>query len=111
MTSPWPNPPSLPNPPRTHPALTLAADRARYRRPATTPNRPELSADEVRLLQLIADGLTRRQVGRIVGCSEQAAARRLERIYRRLGVNNAPHAVAYTIRAGLLPAPDRKASR
>ena len=71
---------------------------------------PQLTPDDVRLLQLVADGLTAREIARKVGCTAHAVADRTSRLYTRMGVRNAPHAVAVAIRAGLLPASDRKGS-
>lgn len=68
----------------------------------TAPAKPELTADDVRLLQLLADGLAHKEISRRIGCEERTTRKRAARLYARLGVRNAPHAVAYTIRAGLL---------
>ncbi|MEU4781068.1 LuxR C-terminal-related transcriptional regulator [Micromonospora sp. NPDC023633] len=67
-----------------------------------------LTPEDVQVLQMVADGLTQQQIGKRIGATHAATSRRLQRLYARLGATNAPHAVAITIRAGLLPAPNQK---
>ena len=67
---------------------------------------PELTVEQRYLLALVAEGHTHAAIGRRIGISKHAAAMRLARTYRQIGAQNAPHAVAIAIRAGLLPAPN-----
>ena len=80
-------------------ADTTSAATRRYRTWTTT-------ADRL-LIALVAEGKTRRQISRHFGVSEMAVVRRSQRVYRRLGAINAPHAVLIAVRAGLIPATDR----
>lgn len=74
--------------------------------PAATP-RPEITADEQRLLALLADGHTHESIGRRIGGASKAAVRmRLSRLYQRIGARSAAHAVAIAYRTGALPVPD-----
>ncbi|MET9303220.1 helix-turn-helix transcriptional regulator [Micromonospora aurantiaca] len=70
------------------------------------PARPTLDPIDRYVLALLADGHTYTAIGRRIGKSKSATTMHLARLYKRLGARNAAHAVAITIRAGLLPAPD-----
>ncbi|MEW2442819.1 LuxR C-terminal-related transcriptional regulator [Micromonospora marina] len=63
----------------------------------------KLTANQVRLLHMLADGLTHDQMGRRVGCHTGTVRVRLHRAYQLLGASNGPHAVAILARSGLLP--------
>ncbi|MEV4197057.1 LuxR C-terminal-related transcriptional regulator [Micromonospora globbae] len=62
-----------------------------------------LRPQDVRVLQMLADGLTAQQVAHRLGIGVVATRARLCRLYARIGANNATHAVAIAIRAGQLP--------
>ncbi|MFI7072086.1 response regulator transcription factor [Micromonospora sediminicola] len=74
---------------------------------ATRPYRTWTPAAEHYLLALIAEGHTAAQIARRLGTSLRAVAAQKERIFRRIGAVNAPHAVAIAIRTRLIPATDR----
>lgn len=67
-----------------------------------------LTPTDLRLLAMLADGLTQQQTARRLNVCDKTLRRRLARIYQAIGAHTAAHAVAITIRAGLLPAPDRR---
>ncbi|QLQ37957.1 sigma factor-like helix-turn-helix DNA-binding protein [Micromonospora robiginosa] len=62
-----------------------------------------LTRDQIRLLHMLADGLTHDQMATRVGCHTTTARARLHRAYQHLGASNGPHAVAILARSGLLP--------
>lgn len=63
---------------------------------------PRLSDDQLRCLELLAEGATVVQVGRDCGFSERESYRVLERIYRGLGVTNRSEALVRAARLGLI---------
>ncbi|MEV4271969.1 helix-turn-helix transcriptional regulator [Micromonospora aurantiaca (nom. illeg.)] len=82
----------------------VAADTASAATPCPAPpGFHKLTADQLRLLHMLADGLTHEQMGRRVGCHTVTVRGRLHRAYQLLGARNGPHAVAILARSGLLP--------
>lgn len=75
----------LPRPvlPRPDPRRT-AASRPAASHPAT--RRPELSARELEVLVLVAQGLANKQIGRALGISERTVKAHLGNVFRRIGV-------------------------
>lgn len=65
-----------------------------------------LTAGEVDVLRLAANGGTNATIGKTLGLSSHAINSRLKVIYGKLGVRDRPHAVALALRLGLLPLPD-----
>jgi DNA-binding NarL/FixJ family response regulator len=63
---------------------------------------PALSRREVQVLQLLADGLSNRQISAELFISEATAKSHLASIYTKLGVESRGAAVAAAIREGLL---------
>jgi len=63
---------------------------------------PTLSRREVEVLQLLADGLSNRQISAQLFISEATAKSHLTNIYAKLGVESRGAAVAVAIRDGLL---------
>ncbi|MFG2823560.1 LuxR C-terminal-related transcriptional regulator [Kitasatospora sp. NPDC048365] len=63
---------------------------------------PSLSRREVEVLQLLADGLSNRQISSQLFISEATAKSHLTNIYAKLGVESRGAAVAAAIREGLL---------
>jgi DNA-binding NarL/FixJ family response regulator len=61
-----------------------------------------LADDDVRLLELVAQGLPLEAVARRLGVSERTLRRRIRAICDRLGVPAAITAVAWAARRGLL---------
>lgn len=79
-----------------------------YRRSASeaapaTDDPPHLSARELSILRLVAEGLTNRQIAQQLFLSEQTVKNNLSIIYEKLGVSNRTQAVSAALRAGLLP--------
>ena len=63
-----------------------------------------LSAREAEMLELVAEGLTNRQIARQFWVTEQTVTFHLSRIYKKLGVTNRT-AAAMRWRRDLAPAP------
>lgn len=61
-----------------------------------------LSARQLEILRLLADGLTDAQIGVQLGIAGGTVAAHLVVIYARLGARNRPHAVAISFRRNLL---------
>ena len=64
-----------------------------------------LTAREVQILAVAAQGLTAREMGRRLGVAERTVTTHLNNIYRKLGANGRMAAVTVAVRAGLLPGP------
>ncbi len=62
-----------------------------------------LTATELQVLQLVAEGRTAREIGGILFMAEKTVKNHLSGIYRKLNVRNSSHAVAEAYRRGLLP--------
>lgn len=72
--------------------------------------RPAFTTEQRLLLSMLAAGRSRAEMADRTGRSRSAIHSLLTRIYRRLGAVNAPHAVAISIRDGLItvrPTPTR----
>lgn len=61
-----------------------------------------LSPPQFEVLQLIADGASRREIAEKLSISHYAIRGRMERIFIRLGALSAPNAVAIGIREGII---------
>ncbi|MBI4790654.1 MAG: response regulator transcription factor [Chloroflexi bacterium] len=61
-----------------------------------------LSADEIRVLALIANGTTNEEIAQAIHCSESTVKRQIEEIMATLGARNRAQAVAIAIREGLI---------
>ena len=70
--------------------------------PPTTAGPVELPWRERECLDLLARGLTNRQIGRELHLSTDAVKTRMSRLYRSLGVHNRAHAVVRAYELGLL---------
>ncbi|MET7949255.1 helix-turn-helix transcriptional regulator [Micromonospora sp. NPDC005324] len=78
--------------------------------PTQQRRRPAVSEYDAQILALVATGRTTRQIGLELGRTTAGIQSHLSKLYRRMGVRNAPHAVAAAIRAGILTV-DRPAGR
>jgi DNA-binding NarL/FixJ family response regulator len=78
--------------PRTEPDTTVPQ-----------PKSPDLSAREIEVLRLVADGWSNKQIGRRLGLSPLTVKSHLARIGRRLGVGDRAHMIAIAHRTGILP--------
>lgn len=61
-----------------------------------------LSEEELRVLELLAQGATNREISAALYCSERTAKRRIEAIIAKMDARNRTHAVATAIRRGLI---------
>ena len=64
----------------------------------------EISSEEVRWLQMIADGVTVAELARQASYSEREMFRLLNRLYQRMGARNRMEALVSAVRSGLLEA-------
>lgn len=64
-----------------------------------------LTAREVLVLRMVAEGMTNRQIGRQLHTSETAMTTCLYRLRRKLGARNRAHVVAIGYQKGLLGQP------
>ena len=71
--------------------------------PSASPSLPELSARELGVLKLVADGMSNRQIGEELGLSALTVKSHLARISRKLGTGDRAGLVAKVMRAGILP--------
>jgi DNA-binding NarL/FixJ family response regulator len=63
-----------------------------------------LTARELEILALVADGLSRNDIAGRLYISPKTVGTHIERIYRKLGVHTRAHAVAFAYEYGMLPA-------
>ncbi len=61
-----------------------------------------LSARQVEILQLIADGMTTKQTARELGIAQKTVHNHLNAIYRRLDTQSLTHAVLSAVRLGII---------
>ena len=71
--------------------------------PAPARARAELTARELGVLKLVADGNSNRRIGEDLGLSALTVKSHLARISRKLGTGDRAELVAIVIRGGLLP--------
>ena len=67
------------------------------------PPHPELTARELGVLKLVADGRSNRKIGEDLGLSALTVKSHLARISRKLGTGDRAELVATVIRTGLMP--------
>ena len=89
--------PKRPGAPLVLPGATLAEALG-----ALVPATPPLSARLADTLDLLAQGLTNRQIGRRLGISPDAAKHRVQDLYRHLGAHNRAGAAYRAVALGLL---------
>lgn len=77
----------------SQPIAKLAAERARQ---------PGLSARQVEVLDLVAKGLTNKEIGGILGFSAEGAKQHLHQIFQKLGVSTRAEATSEALRRGIL---------
>lgn len=63
-------------------------------------NRKEPTPYQVRIISLLADGLTAARIAEELGRSEQGVQTCIARLYNRVGAVNRCHLVAVALRAG-----------
>jgi DNA-binding NarL/FixJ family response regulator len=62
-----------------------------------------LTSREVEVLSLVADGLSRDEIGRRLFISPKTVGTHIERIFKKLGAHTRAQAVAFAYQHGLLP--------
>ncbi|HLB48541.1 MAG TPA: response regulator transcription factor [Anaerolineales bacterium] len=75
--------------------------------PPQPDGRETLTAREIELLRLVAQGLSNKAVAQKLSLSENTIKYHLKNILQKLGVQNRTEAASYAIRAGLLKPTDR----
>ena len=70
--------------------------------PQEQPERPRITRAERRVLELIADGLTDKQIADVEQLSEFTIKSHVRSLFRKLPANNRPHAVFVGAQRGLL---------
>ncbi len=78
------------------------AVRIAARPPQDQPPAPELSAREISVLRLVAEGRTNREIGEELELSGLTVKSHLSRISRRIGIGDRAEMVAFAIRRNLL---------
>jgi DNA-binding NarL/FixJ family response regulator len=68
----------------------------------TDPNLELLSTRQTEILQMIADGLSTKQVARELGITQKTVHNHLNAIYRRLDTQSLTHAVLSAVRLGII---------
>lgn len=63
---------------------------------------PSLTEREVRIIRLISQGFTYRQIGNRIGLGEDSVKPAVSRLLRKLGAENSAHAVLLACRAGVV---------
>jgi DNA-binding NarL/FixJ family response regulator len=72
--------------------------------PALEPPLPEpLTAREAQVLELLADGLSNKQIASRLALSDETVKFHLSSVFGKLGVSNRTEAVGQAIRRGLVP--------
>ena len=71
--------------------------------PAPKDKHTELSAREMEVLDLLAEGLVKKEIGEKLGISFFTVSTHIRHVYDKLNVLNAPAAVATAYQTGLLP--------
>ena len=71
-------------------------------RPGAEPGTGELSARELDILRLVAEGHTNKEIGELVDLSALTVKSHLSRIARKLGTGDRAHMVALGIRSGVI---------
>jgi DNA-binding NarL/FixJ family response regulator len=61
-----------------------------------------LTERELEILQLVADGLTNREIARRLVLAEETIKSHIRHVLRKLGVSSRAHAVAIAFRRGIL---------
>jgi DNA-binding NarL/FixJ family response regulator len=64
--------------------------------------RYRLGLREIEVLRLLADGLDTRMVAGKLDCSERTVKNMVSKVKQELGVRNRAHAIAFSLRAGLI---------
>ena len=80
---------------------------AAHRTPLTlltedAPRRPKVTPRELEVLELVADGLSTREIARRLWVTEETVKTHVRRLHDRLGARTRAHAVAIAYRSGIL---------
>jgi DNA-binding NarL/FixJ family response regulator len=87
---------------RVSPRSFTAADLAGAMQRRLTPRGPQLSARELEVLRLLAEGLGVAAIARQLYVSESTAKSHISKIYEKLGAANRAQAISIAMRSGLL---------
>jgi DNA-binding NarL/FixJ family response regulator len=63
---------------------------------------PALEGDDARMLALLTEGLTNREIAERLGVSAEAVALRLQATFARIGASSRGEATAFALREGVL---------
>ncbi len=74
-------------------------------RAATTHKIPPISSEETRFLELVAEGLSNKQIAANTCLTESTVKKRLSRVMQKLSANDRAHAVAIALRNGWISNP------
>jgi DNA-binding NarL/FixJ family response regulator len=69
---------------------------------AASGRRDGLTSREVEVLELLAEGLTHRQIARRLGITDKTARNHMANVYEKLEIHGRAQAVLYAIREGLV---------
>ncbi|WP_405591437.1 AAA family ATPase [Streptomyces sp. NBC_01092] len=88
--------------------LTRAARRRNISMPRLRPTRDELTERDIKLVRMVSDGATNRQIAVALACSEKTVEQRLTRLFQRTGCRSRAELAAAWLdgnlaRLGLLP--------
>jgi DNA-binding CsgD family transcriptional regulator len=64
--------------------------------------RPKVTPRELEVLELVADGLSTREIARRLWVTEETVKTHVRRLHDRLGAKTRAHAVAIAFRSGIL---------
>lgn len=63
----------------------------------------KLSPREIEVLRHVAEGMSAKETGRVLGITESTVKVHRKTVFRMIGAKNAPHAVSIGIRKGIIP--------
>jgi len=69
-----------------------------------------ISSDEMGFLELVAEGLSNKQIGGRTGLTESTVKKRLSRVMQKLSANDRAHAVAIALRNGWISNPTQNSA-
>jgi len=79
-------------------------------RAAPTHKIPPISSEETHLLELVAEGLSNKQIAANTCCTESTVKKHLSRVMQKLSANDRAHAVAIALRNGWISNPTQNSA-